>query len=119
MIANVQRGETALSALTYIYDRAEQETGEPLRLIDGDCHGTPMWPNDKAALAAAVQVTDARKDARSQLDRPIMLCTIRSSPDLPPPTDEEGRVQPPGAGRCEPAQRRQPSGVPMGGPRSG
>jgi hypothetical protein len=89
VIANVQRGETALSALTYIYNRAEQETGEPLRLIDGDCHGTPMWPNDKAALAAAVQVTDARKDARSQLDRPIMLCTIRSSPDLPPPTDEE------------------------------
>jgi hypothetical protein len=89
VIANVQRGETALSALTYLYDRAAQEAGEPLRLIDGDCHGTPMWSNDKAALAAAVQVTDAGEDARTQLGRPIMLCTIRSSPDLPPPSDEE------------------------------
>ncbi|WP_416484238.1 hypothetical protein [Streptomyces sp. CL12] len=89
MIPNVQRGETALSALTYLYHRAEQETGAPPRLIDGDCHGTPVSTNDKAALAAAIQVPDGRQDAQSYPERPIMLCTIRSSPDLPPPNDEE------------------------------
>ncbi|MFI0942773.1 hypothetical protein [Streptomyces sp. NPDC021020] len=85
----MQRGKTALSALTYLYHRAEQETGQRPRLIDGDCHGTPMWPNDKAALAAAVQVADPRQGFRSSPEHPIMLCTIRSSPDLPPPSDEE------------------------------
>jgi hypothetical protein len=89
MIANVQRGKTALSALTYLYDRAAQETGEPLRLIDGDCHGTPMRVDDEAALAAAVQVSSAGQDGRAELEHPIVLCTISSDPDLPPPTDDE------------------------------
>jgi hypothetical protein len=89
MIATIGRGKTALSALTYLYDQAAQETGEPLRLIDGDCHGTPIWPNDKAALAAAVQVTDTGKGTWPPVERPIMLCTISSDPDLPPPTDDE------------------------------
>jgi hypothetical protein len=89
LIATIRRGKTALSALTYLYDRAAQETGEPLRLIDGDCHGTPMRADDEAALAEAVQVSSAGLDGRPQLGRPIMLCTISSDPGLPSPTDEE------------------------------
>ncbi|MFE7124911.1 hypothetical protein [Streptomyces sp. NPDC057617] len=89
VIPHLRRGDTALSALTYLYDQAAQETGVRPRLIDGDCHGAPMDMDDVAGLATAVQVRHGREDAQPAFDRPIMLCTIRSSPDLPSPNDEE------------------------------
>lgn len=88
VIPNVQRGETALSALTYVYDRAAQDAGVRPRLLDGDCHGAPVPMDDQVALAAAVQIPQ-HDGAQPYPGRPIMLCSLHSSPDLPPPDDAE------------------------------
>jgi hypothetical protein len=70
VIPKVQQGKTALSALNYLYDRAEQETDALPRLIDGDCNGPAMRVHDKSALAEAIQVARKPQGVQPALGRP-------------------------------------------------
>jgi hypothetical protein len=83
VIPNLRQGRDAASLLAYLQSRDEGE----LRVIGGDVHGPDPAGLDHAELARLLEEPVGRAEVRPS--RPVWLCTIASSRDLPDPSDAQ------------------------------